>query len=93
MLPQRATYKLVVQCPLLEVQVKSGVWYDLTCQPCEPYVAEYIIIHNRAISELNGAFVGSWSPLIFHWLFCGQQQYFLTTCGACLEVVSEFEGR
>ena len=51
-----------------------------------PMFAENNIIHNRAIPELNGTFVGSRSPLIFYWLFCGQDQYFLTTCGACLEV-------
>ena len=29
--------------------------------------------------------------MIIHWLFCTQYQYFLSICGACLEVVFEFE--
>ena len=30
-----------------------------------------------------GIFVGSWSPMIFHWLLCIHHQEFLSTCGAC----------
>ena len=29
--------------------------------------------------------------MIFHWLFCIKYQLFLSTCGACLEVVFESE--
>ena len=29
--------------------------------------------------------------MIFYWLFCKQYQLFLSTCGACSEVVFEFE--
>ena len=35
----------------------------------------------------------SWSPMIFQWLFCIQNQNFLSTCAACLEVVFAFEWR
>ena len=38
-----------------------------------------------------GLSVGSWSPMIFHWLFCIQQYTFLSACGECREVVIEFE--
>ena len=38
-------------------------------------------------------FVGSWSSMIYHWLFWIQYQWFLTTCDAFSEVVYEFEGR
>ena len=38
-----------------------------------------------------GNFFGSCSPMIFHWLLCLQNQYFLSTCGACSEVVFGFE--
>jgi hypothetical protein len=31
--------------------------------------------------------------MIFHWLFCIKYQYFLSSCGVWLEVVSEFEQR
>ena len=29
--------------------------------------------------------------MISHWLFCIQNQRFLSTCGACLDVVFQFE--
>ena len=40
-----------------------------------------------------GVSVGSWSPVIFHMLFCVLNQYFLSTCGACGEAVFNFEWR
>jgi hypothetical protein len=38
-----------------------------------------------------GIFIGSWSPMILCWLFCVQHQESLSSCGAYLEVVFEFE--
>ena len=43
--------------------------------------------------QINGASVGSWSPMISNWLFFMQYQQFLSTCGSSLEVVLEFEWR
>ena len=31
--------------------------------------------------------------MIFHWFFCIQSQYFISTCGAYSEVVFEFDQR
>jgi hypothetical protein len=46
---------------------------------------------HRVILYYNGLFLGS--AIIFHWLFCIQYEYLLSTCGACLEIVFEFEWR
>ena len=40
-----------------------------------------------------GLLVRSWSPMIFHWLFCIQYQQLPFTCDACPEVLFEFEWR
>ena len=37
--------------------------------------------------------IGSWSPMIFHWLLCIQYQEFLATLWCMLEVVSKFAYR
>ena len=37
--------------------------------------------------------IGSWSPMIFHWLLCIQYQLFLSTLWCMLEVVSESADR
>ena len=44
-------------------------------------------------SNSKGFLVGSSFPPIFRSLICIQYQYFLSNCGACLEVEFEFEWR
>ena len=43
--------------------------------------------------ELMGLFDQSLSFMISYWLFCIQYQEFISICGACSEVVFEFEQR
>ena len=40
-----------------------------------------------------GHFIMSSSPMIFHWLSCIQYKKFLSTCGACLEILWRFKQR
>ena len=49
--------------------------------------------HIRAILQLNGTFGRKFVPMSFHWLFSMQYQKHISTCGACSEVVFEFERR
>ena len=46
---------------------------------------------NRVILKPNGIIVRSRSSVIFHLLFCIQDQQVLSSCSACSEVVFEFE--
>ena len=50
-------------------------------------------LFNRVILNSMGLYVGSASPMTFHWLLCIQNQKLLSTCGACSKVVFEFECR
>jgi hypothetical protein len=41
--------------------------------------------------NLMGLLVGSWSSMMFHWLFCIHINIILPNCGACLDVVFKVE--
>ena len=52
---------------------------------------DHLATKNRVTHVLNGDFIRSWSTMFPNWLSCIQNTKFLSTCGACLEVVLEFK--
>ena len=55
----------------------------------------WLLLYFAIKSSFNsmGLFVKSWSRMIFHWCLCINNQEFLSTRGACVEVVFECEWR
>ena len=62
-------------------------------QGCRGDMLISILMSLELSFESMGLFDQSSSTMIFHWLFCIQYLEFISICGACLEVVFEFEQR
>lgn len=81
--------------PAITLPAMPGTWHGRVAHAFHPELFFVIEVPRPKTIQLTykslsfnsmGIFINSSSPMAFHYLFCLQNQYFLSACGACLEV-------